>query len=72
MISNSTDWPAVTRQSTTIATKGFAHYIRHRGCRLLLSVRHAYDAHQEKAQMRLAPTKPRSWQDVRRAGVDRG
>jgi hypothetical protein len=29
----------------------------------------AYDTHMERAQMRLAPVKPRSWRDIPRAGV---
>jgi hypothetical protein len=29
----------------------------------------AYDTHMERAQMRLAPVKPRSWRDIPRDGA---
>ena len=31
----------------------------------------AYDNHMERAQMRLAPVKPRSWRGIARAGARR-
>jgi hypothetical protein len=38
--------------------------------RLLLdALQGAYDTHMERAQMRLAPVRSRSWRDIPRAGV---
>jgi hypothetical protein len=41
-----------------------------RSAHLLFDALHgAYDIHTERAQMRLAPFKPRSWRDIPRAGA---
>ena len=45
----------------------FARFAGHCGHVLAESVQHAYDVHQERAQMRLASTEQRSWRDVQRA-----
>jgi hypothetical protein len=71
MIRYSTGWPAFARLCTAIAPKTVAHHVKHCGYLLVLSARHVYNTHEEKIQMRLAPTKPRSWRDVRRAAVSR-
>jgi hypothetical protein len=34
-------------------------------------LRGAYDTHMERAQMRLAPVKPRSWRDIPRGGAQK-
>jgi len=53
----------------TAAPQAFVKYGRH-GSRLVLdALQHAYDSHTERAQMRLAPAKPRSWRDIPRAGA---
>jgi hypothetical protein len=50
----------------SVVAKAFSRFAG-RSVRLSVqSVQHAYKAHQERAQMRLAPTEPRPWQDVRR------
>lgn len=67
MIGQSRLYPGFARVPVSVAPKTFAHYAGHCGRLLVQSVQHAYDAHQEKAQMRFAPTEPRSWHDVRRA-----
>jgi len=42
-----------------------------RSAHLLFEALHgAYDGHMERAQMRLAPIKSRSWRDIARAGAD--
>ena len=46
--------------------KASARFLGRCGRLSLQSVQHAYNAHQERAQMRLAPTEPRPWRDVRR------
>lgn len=71
MIRYSKGWPVFARLSTAFAPKTFAHHFGHCGDLLALTVRHIYDTHEEKTQMRLAPTKPRSWRDVRRAVAGR-
>ena len=55
--------------SASIASKAFALYIGYCARLLLLTMRRAYDSHQEKVQMRFAPTEPSSWRDVRCAKV---
>jgi hypothetical protein len=36
---------------------------------MLETLQSAYDTHMERAQMRLAPAKLRSWRDIPRAGA---
>lgn len=50
------------------ATVQLARVGRFCGHLLLDALRRAYEAHIERAQMRLAPVKPRSWRDIPRAG----
>jgi hypothetical protein len=38
---------------------------------LLDALQGAYDTHMERAQMRLAPVRPRSWRDIRCAGAEK-
>jgi hypothetical protein len=38
---------------------------------LLDALQGAYDTHMERAQMRLAPVRPRSWRDIPRAGAEK-
>jgi hypothetical protein len=53
-----------------VTARVFARFVGNCGGLLAQSVQHAYDVHQERAQMRFAPTKPRSWHDVRRVRAD--
>lgn len=53
----------------TVALEAVATYGR-RSAHLVFDVLlRAYDIHMERAQMRLAPVKPRSWRDIPHAGV---
>ena len=53
----------------TVIIETVVAYGRH-GAHLLFEVLHgAYDTQMEKAQMRLAPVKPRSWREILRAEV---
>jgi len=51
------------------APQASVKYRRHRGRLVLEALRRAYDSHMERAQMRLAPAKARSWRDIPRAGA---
>jgi hypothetical protein len=51
----------------TAAPQAFVKYGRHGGNLVLDALQHAYDTHMERAQMRLAPAKSRSWRDISRA-----
>jgi hypothetical protein len=51
----------------TAAPQAFVKYGRHGGSLVLDALQHAYDTHMERAQMRLAPARSRSWRDIPRA-----
>jgi hypothetical protein len=52
----------------TVVIEAGVTYGRH-GAHLLFEALHgAYDIHMERAQMRLAPVRPRSWREIPRAG----
>jgi hypothetical protein len=53
----------------TAAPQAFVKYGRHRGTLVLEALQRAYETHMERAQMRLAPAKSRSWHDIPRAGA---
>lgn len=68
MIVNSKRGPiAASILSSTLPT--VTHYGRRAGHLLVEAVHYAYDSHMEKAQMRLAPARPRSWREIPRAGA---
>jgi len=50
------------------APQALVKYGHHRGRPVLKALQRAYDTHMERAQMRLAPAKSRSWRDIPRAG----
>lgn len=52
--------------ATVFATVG--RYRRHAGHLLVEALLGAYESHMERAQMRLAPVKFRSWCEIPRAG----
>jgi hypothetical protein len=53
----------------TVVVEAVAMHGR-RSARLLFGMlQGAYDSHMERAQMRLAPVRPRSWRDIPRAGA---
>lgn len=52
----------------TTSLRAFVKYGRDGGSLVLKALQHAYDNHMERAQMRLAPARQRSWRDVPRAG----
>lgn len=54
--------------SATAAAQAFVEFVRQGGTVMLDILQGAYDSHLERAQMRLAPAKPRSWRDIPRAG----
>jgi hypothetical protein len=56
--------PSLAHTPLGVSAKAFVHFAGRCGRLLIRSVRHAYDTHQEKTQMRFAPTEPRSWRDV--------
>jgi hypothetical protein len=58
--------PGSVHTPLSVAAKALVYFVDHCGRLVIQSVRHAYDAHQERTQMRFAPTGPRSWRDVRR------
>lgn len=70
MIGKSGLYPGFSRLPMSVAPKAFAS-LGHCGHLLVQSVHRAYDARRERAQMRFAPTKARSWRDVPRAGAGR-
>jgi len=51
------------------APQALVKYGRHSGRLVLEAVQRAYDSHMERAQMRLAPARSRSWRDIPRAGA---
>jgi hypothetical protein len=51
------------------ARQALVKYSRRSGSLVLETLQHAYDTHVERAEMRLAPAKPRSWRDIPRAGA---
>jgi hypothetical protein len=51
------------------APQALVEYGRYRGRLVLEALQRAYDIHMERAQMRLAPAKSRSWRDIPRAGA---
>lgn len=51
------------------ALRAFVQYGRYGGNVVLDALQHAYDSHMERAQMRLAPGRSRSWRDIPRAGA---
>jgi hypothetical protein len=53
----------------TAAPQTFVQYGRHGGRMVVDALQRAYDTHLERAQMRLAPAKTRSWRDIPRAGA---
>ena len=53
----------------TAAAQAFLKHGRHGGSLVLEALQRAHDTHMEKAQMRLAPAKLRSWRDIPRAGA---
>jgi hypothetical protein len=53
----------------TAAPQAFVKYGRHGGRLALDALQRAFDTHMERAQMRLAPAKSRSWRDIPRAGA---
>jgi hypothetical protein len=71
MIAKSRLHPGFAGVTLNVAPGSFARYIGHYGRLFVQSMQRAYDARRENAQMRFAPTKPRSWSDVRRAEAGR-
>lgn len=65
--------PHSNRRSTfalaAAVPQAFVKNGRHRGRLVLEALQRAYDTHMERAQMRLAPEKTRSWRDIPRAGA---
>jgi hypothetical protein len=53
----------------TVAPQALVNYSRRRGAPVLDALQRAYDGHMERAQMRLAPAKSRSWRDIPRGGT---
>jgi hypothetical protein len=53
----------------TAAPQALVKYGRRSGGLVLEALRHVYDTHMERSQMRLAPAKWRSWHDIPRAGA---
>jgi hypothetical protein len=53
----------------TAAPRAFVKYGRRRARLMLEALQGAYDSHLERAQMRLAPARSRSWRDIQRAGA---
>jgi hypothetical protein len=53
----------------TAAPQALVEYGRQGGSLVLDVFQRAYDTHMERAQMRLAPAKSRSWRDIPRAGA---
>ena len=51
------------------APRALVKFGRHRGGLVLEALQRAYGTHLERAQMRLAPAKSRSWHDIPRAGA---
>lgn len=52
----------------TTSLRTFVKHSRHAGSLVLETLQHAYDTHMERAQMRLAPARPRSWREIPHAG----